>query len=58
MLTCGIAVVGDDFILYLFQIIEELADDADDPYHYPTIRVLVRIKFDLGAAMVAKLTLL
>jgi hypothetical protein len=34
--------VDDDFVIYLFQIIEELSDDADDPYHYPVIRVLVR----------------
>jgi hypothetical protein len=33
--------VDDDFIAYLFQIIEELSDDVDDPYHYPVIRVLV-----------------
>jgi hypothetical protein len=33
--------VDDDFILYLFRLIEELSDDADDPYHYPIIRVLL-----------------
>lgn len=33
--------VDDSFILYLFQLIEELSDDADDPYHYPIIRVLL-----------------
>lgn len=33
--------VDDDFVKYLFQIIEELSDDVDDPYHYPVIRVLV-----------------
>lgn len=27
---------------YLFEIIEELSYDANDPYHYPVIRVLVR----------------
>lgn len=27
---------------YLFQIIEQLSDDVNDPYHYPVIRVLVR----------------
>lgn len=38
----SIAVTVDDaFILYLFQLIEELSDDADDPYHYPIIRVLL-----------------
>lgn len=39
--------VDDDFVKYLFQIIEELSDDADDPYHYPVIRVLVRISYPL-----------
>ncbi len=34
--------VDDDFCTCLFQIIEELSDDVDDPYHYPVIRVLVR----------------
>lgn len=33
--------VDDEFIIMLFQIIEELSDDVDDPYHYPVIRVLV-----------------
>ncbi|CZS92562.1 hypothetical protein WAI453_006699 [Rhynchosporium graminicola] len=33
--------VDDDFIIMLFQIIEELSDDVDDPYHYPVIRVLL-----------------
>lgn len=33
--------VDDDFVTYLFQIIEELSDDVNDPYHYPVIRVLV-----------------
>lgn len=33
--------IDDDFIKYLFQIIEELSDDVNDPYHYPVIRVLV-----------------
>lgn len=36
-----LSVVDDSFILYLFQLIEELSDDADDPYHYPIIRVLL-----------------
>jgi hypothetical protein len=31
----------DDFVVCLFNIIEELSDDVDDPYHYPVIRVLV-----------------
>ncbi|KAM0717682.1 hypothetical protein Q7P37_007534 [Cladosporium fusiforme] len=34
-------VIDDAFILYLFQLIEQLSDDADDPYHYPIIRVLL-----------------
>lgn len=38
--TC-LATVDDAFIMYLFQLIEELSDDANDPYHYPVIRVLV-----------------
>ncbi|TVY26460.1 Protein dip1 [Lachnellula hyalina] len=33
--------VDDEFIIYLFQMIEELSDDVDDPYHYPIIRVLL-----------------
>ncbi len=35
--------IEDDFITYLFQTIEELSDDVNDPYHYPVIRVLVRL---------------
>ena len=33
--------VDDEFVTYLFDIIEQLSDDVDDPYHYPVIRVLV-----------------
>ncbi|KAK3702824.1 pre-rRNA processing [Vermiconidia calcicola] len=36
-----ITMVDDAFVLYLFQLIEQLSDDADDPYHYPIIRVLL-----------------
>jgi hypothetical protein len=36
--------VDDEFVTYLFEIIEELSDDVDDPYHYPVIRVLVCYK--------------
>ncbi|KAF2166324.1 hypothetical protein M409DRAFT_66775 [Zasmidium cellare ATCC 36951] len=36
-----LTIVDDAFILYLLQLIEELSDDADDPYHYPIIRVLL-----------------
>jgi hypothetical protein len=38
-----LVLVDDEFIKYLFQIIEELSDDVDDPYHYPVIRVLVSV---------------
>lgn len=34
--------VEDDFIFYLFNLIEGVSDDVNDPYHYPVIRVLVR----------------
>ncbi len=34
--------VDDGFVKHLFEIIEELSDDVNDPYHYPVIRVLVR----------------
>lgn len=33
--------IDDAFVTYLFQLIEALADDANDPYHYSVIRVLV-----------------
>ncbi|KAF2018344.1 hypothetical protein BU24DRAFT_421328 [Aaosphaeria arxii CBS 175.79] len=33
--------VDDTFILYLLDIIEGVSDDAEDPYHYPVIRVLL-----------------
>lgn len=36
-----LAMVEDSFIIYLFRLIEELSDDANDPYHYPIIRVLL-----------------
>lgn len=35
--------VDDDFIHYLFRIIEGISNDMGDPYHYPTIRVLVSL---------------
>lgn len=38
-----LAAVDDDFVAYLFRIIEELSDDVNDPYHYPVIRVLVSV---------------
>ena len=37
--------IDDEFVEYLFQIIEQLSDDVDDPYHYPVIRVLVCLAF-------------
>ncbi|KAG5990624.1 hypothetical protein E4U54_004061 [Claviceps lovelessii] len=36
-----LALVNDDFVHYLFGIIEGVSDDVQDPYHYPTIRVLL-----------------
>ncbi|KAL8797546.1 MAG: hypothetical protein Q9195_000363 [Heterodermia aff. obscurata] len=33
--------IEDDFIIYMFDIIEGLSDDVNDPYHYPVIRVLL-----------------
>lgn len=33
--------VNDAFIIYLLGIIEGASNDADDPYHYPVIRVLL-----------------
>lgn len=36
-----LALVDDEFVKYLLQIIEQLSEDVDDPYHYPVIRVLV-----------------
>ncbi|KAI9788196.1 MAG: hypothetical protein M1816_007048 [Peltula sp. TS41687] len=34
-------IIDDAFVAYLFQIIEELSNDVNDPYHYPVIRVLL-----------------
>ncbi|EFX00826.1 hypothetical protein CMQ_1907 [Grosmannia clavigera kw1407] len=39
--TTDLLHVDDAFIGCLFQMIEDLADDFDDPYHYPVIRVLL-----------------
>ncbi|KIX00739.1 uncharacterized protein Z518_09804 [Rhinocladiella mackenziei CBS 650.93] len=36
-----LAHIGDDFVKMLFEIIEQVSDDVNDPYHYPTIRVLL-----------------
>lgn len=48
-----LATIGDDFIVYLLQIVEGLADDdTGDPYHYPVIRVLVRLDDELDPDVV------
>ncbi|KAI9735866.1 MAG: hypothetical protein M1834_001331 [Cirrosporium novae-zelandiae] len=36
-----LSLIEDGFICSLFETIEELSDDVDDPYHYPVIRVLL-----------------
>ncbi|KHE78400.1 hypothetical protein GE21DRAFT_10259 [Neurospora crassa] len=36
-----LAQVEDEFVIYLFQLIEAFSDDVDDPYHYAVIRVLL-----------------
>lgn len=36
-----LAQVDDAFIHHLFRIIEGVSNDVHDPYHYPTIRVIV-----------------
>ncbi|KAL8915574.1 MAG: hypothetical protein Q9171_000139 [Xanthocarpia ochracea] len=36
-----LVLIEDDFIRYLFEVIEGLSDDVNDPYHYPIIRVLL-----------------
>jgi len=41
ILSWNLAHIDDDFIKMLFAIIEQVSDDVNDPYHYPTIRVLV-----------------
>lgn len=41
----GTVLIEDDFIAYMFQIIEQLSDDVNDPYHYPVIRVVVCLRF-------------
>lgn len=56
MLTSYLVLIEDDFVGYLFQIIEELSDDAHDPYHYPVIRVLVRACLCLQWLYSSKLT--
>lgn len=36
-----LAQVDDEFVIYLYQLIEAFSDDVDDPYHYAVIRVLL-----------------
>ncbi|OJJ49201.1 hypothetical protein ASPZODRAFT_13930 [Penicilliopsis zonata CBS 506.65] len=36
-----LVLVDDEFIKCLFEIIEHISFDANDPYHYPVIRVLL-----------------
>ncbi|RAL09599.1 uncharacterized protein BO97DRAFT_407545 [Aspergillus homomorphus CBS 101889] len=36
-----LVLVDDDFVRGLFDIIEDLSYDVNDPYHYPVIRVLL-----------------
>ncbi|KAG5303565.1 DUF2013 superfamily domain-containing protein [Histoplasma capsulatum G186AR] len=36
-----LVLVDDDFVKHLFEIIEELSGDVDDPYHYPVIKILL-----------------
>lgn len=34
--------VDDEFVKYMFQLVEEDPEDVEnDPYHYPIIRILV-----------------
>jgi len=40
--------INDDFICGLFDIIEEVSDNVNDPYHYPVIRVLVSCIWSSG----------
>ncbi|TWU78112.1 hypothetical protein ED733_007244 [Metarhizium rileyi] len=36
-----LSLVDDVFVHHLFQLIESVSEDVQDPYHYPTIRVLL-----------------
>lgn len=40
--------VSDDFVCGLFDIIEQVSDDVNDPYHYPVIRVIVSQSEPMG----------
>ncbi|CAF9907485.1 hypothetical protein IMSHALPRED_005543 [Imshaugia aleurites] len=39
--TEDLILIEDEFVTYMFQIIEGLSDDVNDPYHYPIIRVVL-----------------
>ncbi|KAL7268790.1 pre-rRNA processing [Rhizina undulata] len=39
--TDNLEAIDDEFLTYLFKIVEEDPDDPNDPYHYPVIRVLL-----------------
>jgi len=39
--VCCTVAVKDSFVVYLLDVIESASEDAEDPYHYPVIRVLV-----------------
>ncbi|KAH7378787.1 hypothetical protein BKA66DRAFT_142833 [Pyrenochaeta sp. MPI-SDFR-AT-0127] len=41
MTSDDFSAVNDAFIIYLLGVIEGVSDDAEDPYHYPVIRVLL-----------------
>ena len=36
-------VIDDEFVKYLFELIEEGDSDPDDPYNYAVVRLLVSI---------------
>lgn len=44
--------VDDDFVKGLFELVEDLSCDANDPYHYPVIRVLVSVPVCLDVWLV------
>lgn len=49
-----LVLVDDEFIRGLFDIIENLSYDVNDPYHYPVIRVLVCLSLWLAGALLTK----
>ena len=41
--------IDDEFVKYLFQLVEEEPEDVeDDPFHYPVIRMLVCLQIFTG----------